>query len=394
MDTEYHALLNNNTWLLVPPPPHANIIRCKWVFKLKYKSDGSVDHYKARLVAKRYDQNQGIDYFETFSPMLKPYTIWIVLTISLTFHQIIRQLDIQNAFLNRELQVQVFMHQPLGYVHHQHPTHVCCLHKEIYGLQQAPRAWFNKLSSSLVTWVSCAPVLITFFFFFFHHTAIGVLIILIYVDDISGTRSSATQIHSFISRLSSVFALRDLGPIIYFLDIKVHRSSTYLHLNQTKYKHDLLKRIAIIEAKSALTLGSLGKPFSFSYGDQLLSDSSLYRRTVGALQYVTISTPDISFAVNKACQFIAHPTSAHSLVVKRILRYLKGTSAHGLLLHSSFPLLFKDTLMPTRHLVQMIIQALVAIASFQDLTWFPGPPLSKRSSLEAVQNRSIGLSHS
>ncbi|RVW89867.1 putative mitochondrial protein [Vitis vinifera] len=152
--------------------------------------------------------------------------------------------------------------------------------------------------------------------------SIGILIILIYVDDISGTRSSATQIHSFISRLSSVFALRDLGPIIYFLDIKVHRSSTYLHLNQTKYKHDLLKRIAIIEAKSALTL------------------------------------------VNKACQFIAHPASAHSLVVKRILRYLKGTSAHGLLLHSSFPLLFKDTLMPTRHLVQMIIQALVAIASF------------------------------
>lgn len=85
MDTEYHALLNNNTWMLVPPPPHGNIIRCKWVFKLKYKSDGSVDHYKARLVAKGYDQNQGIDYFETFSPMLKPYTIWIVLTISLTF---------------------------------------------------------------------------------------------------------------------------------------------------------------------------------------------------------------------------------------------------------------------------------------------------------------------
>ena len=172
------------------------------------------------------------------------------------------------------------MHQPLGYVHHQHPTHVCCLHKAIYGLKQAPRAWFNKLSSSLLTWVSSAPAF--FFLFFFCHTAIGILIILIYVDDISGTRSSATQIHSFISRLSSVFALRDLGPIIYFLDIKVHRSSTYLHLNQTKYKHDLLKRIAIIEAKSALTLGSLGKPFSFSYGDQLLSDSSLYRRTVGA----------------------------------------------------------------------------------------------------------------
>ena len=146
----------------------------------------------------------------------------------------------------------------------------------------------NKLlelgSTSLVAlYLPGFLVLPPFFFFFFCHTAIGILIILIYVDDISGTRSSATQIHSFISRLSSIFALRDLGPTIYFLDIKVHRRSTYLHLNQTKYKHDLLKRIAIIEAKSALTLGSLGKPFSFSYGDQLLSDSSLYRRTVGGL---------------------------------------------------------------------------------------------------------------
>ena len=89
MDTKYHALLKNNTWTLVPPPPHANIIGCKWVFKLKHKPDGNIDRYKARLVAKGYNQTPGIDYFETLSPVVKPSTISIVLTIALTSQWII-----------------------------------------------------------------------------------------------------------------------------------------------------------------------------------------------------------------------------------------------------------------------------------------------------------------
>ena len=138
--------------------------------------------------------------------------------------------------------------------------------------------------------------------------------------------SSVDQLHSFISHFSSVFALQDIGHISYFLGIEVQQSSTYLHISQQKYIHNLLTRTTMIEGKATLTPGALGKP---------LPDPSLYRSIVGASQYVTITRPDISFFVNKSYQFMAHPTSTHWLFVKRILRYLEGTSTHGLLLHSS-----------------------------------------------------------
>ena len=146
--------------------------------------------------------------------------------------------------------------------------------------------------------------------------------------------SSVDQLHSFISHFSSVFALQDIGHISYFLGIEVQQSSTYLHISQQKYIHNLLTRTTMIEGKATLTPSALGKPLSFSDGEPL-PDPSLYRSIVGASQYVTITRPDISFFVNKSYQFMAHPTSTHWLFVKRILRYLEGTSTHGLLLHSS-----------------------------------------------------------
>ena len=150
MEVEYTTLLKTNTWTLVPPHPYGNVIACKWVFKLKYKLDGSTDRYKARLVAKGFNQTPGVDYFETFSPVVKPSTIRIVLSLALFFWWPIRQLDIQNAFLNGDLQEQVYMRQPPGFVNTQNTSHVCCLHKALYGLKQAPRAWFTKLSSYLL----------------------------------------------------------------------------------------------------------------------------------------------------------------------------------------------------------------------------------------------------
>jgi histone deacetylase 1/2 len=140
MDLEITALHKNHTWDLVDQPAAVNIIGCKWVYKLKHKPNRSIDRYKARLVAKGYHQTIGLDYFEMFSPVVKAATIRIILTIAISFQWEIRQLDVHNAFLNDELEEQVYMTQPQGYEDHKFPTKVYRLKKALYGLKQAPRA--------------------------------------------------------------------------------------------------------------------------------------------------------------------------------------------------------------------------------------------------------------
>ena len=138
MDAEFQALQKQNTWNLVPAPAHANLVGCKWVFKLKFNSDGSIARYKARLVAKGFYQQAGIDYSETFSPMVKPTTIRLVLAIVVSCNWPLWHLDVSNAFSHGFLKEEVYLQQPLGYVHPAYPSYVCKLHKSLYGLEQAP----------------------------------------------------------------------------------------------------------------------------------------------------------------------------------------------------------------------------------------------------------------
>ena len=148
MQSEYHAFVQNNTWTLTSLLAGANLVGSKWVFKLKYNSDGSLQRYKARLVAKGFQQSEGCDFTDTFSPVIKPTTIRIVLTIALTSRWPIHQIDINNAYLHGDLSSSVYMQQPPGFS--TDPTLVCRLNKAIYGLKQAPRAWFEKLSTTLL----------------------------------------------------------------------------------------------------------------------------------------------------------------------------------------------------------------------------------------------------
>ncbi|KAJ9672694.1 hypothetical protein PVL29_026062 [Vitis rotundifolia] len=327
MQHEYQALLRNHTWSLVPPPSSAHIVGCRWIYKLKYLPDGSVERHKARLVAQGFTQTPGVDYFDTFSPVVKPCTIRLILALAVSFQWPVRQLDVENAFLNGDLQEEVFMAQPQGFVHPQYPHYVCKLHKALYGLKQAPRAWFQKLRVALVDYGFQSSRADTSLFI--HHTASDILILLVYVDDILVTGSNPKLVSHFISYLHDKFALRDLGPLSYFLGIQAQQQGSVLHLNQQKYIADLLHRTQMEASKPALTPGSLGRTLSQSDGVPL-PDPSEYRRIVGALQYVTLTRPDIAFAVNKACQFMAKPSDVHWLAVKRILRYLKGTISLGL----------------------------------------------------------------
>ena len=148
------------------------------------------------------------------------------------------------------------------------------------------------------------------------------------------TGSDPSLVPHFITSLQQTISLRDLGCISYFLGIQVHRQGSTLHMTQTKYIQDLLCCAHMEDSKPAATPGSFGRTLSQSDGSPLHNPTE-YRSIVGALQYLTITRPDIAFCVNKACQFMACPTDAHWLSVKRILKHLKGTMHLGLHFQSS-----------------------------------------------------------
>jgi hypothetical protein len=327
MGHEFDALLANKTWTLVPRPSNQNIIRNKWVYKLKQRADGSIDRYKARLVAKGFDQVCGVDFSETFSPVIKPATVRVILALAVHFGWPLRQLDVSNAFLHGNLLEEVYMEQPRGFVDPLFPDHVCRLHKALYGLKQAPRAWFNRLSQSLLELEFTASS-VDNSLFTFHKSGIHIFL-LVYVDDIVLTGTHSSLLDALIRRLQDEFALKDLGPLGYFLGIEVQRTPCGLHLRQSKYILDILHRARMIGAKPYAAPCVSGGKLSSQSGAPL-SDVSEYRSIVGALQYCTLTRPEIAYSVNQLCQHLHAPTTAHWTSAKRVLRYLKGTVDHGL----------------------------------------------------------------
>uniref|UniRef100_A0A2N9G021 Integrase catalytic domain-containing protein n=1 Tax=Fagus sylvatica TaxID=28930 RepID=A0A2N9G021_FAGSY len=249
MDEEFEALQKQGTWTLVPAPSTKNIVGCKWVYKLKYNSDGTISRYKARLVAKGFHQQYGVDFAETFSPVVKPPTVRLILSLAVSLNWPLRQLDVKNAFLHGTLKEEVYMVQPQGYTDPSHPSHVCKLLKSIYGLKQAPRAWFESFTSQLLHLGFLASNADSSLFVYKNKSVIAYL--LLYVDDIVLTSNTPSYLDHLIHQLSTVFDLKDLGPLHYFLGLQVTRSSSGLFLNQAKYAHDLIKKHNMLTSKPA-----------------------------------------------------------------------------------------------------------------------------------------------
>ncbi|KAM1940384.1 hypothetical protein ACFX13_028093 [Malus domestica] len=150
MQAEYDYLQAQGTWSLVPSPSNRSIVGSKWVYKVKKNLNGSVSRYKARLVVQGFSHKHGVYYSETFSPIVRHTTVRIILALAAMNHWELKQLDIKNAFLHRDLNEEVFMKQSQGFVDPQHPTYVCKLIKSLYGLKQAPRVWNSKFISYLL----------------------------------------------------------------------------------------------------------------------------------------------------------------------------------------------------------------------------------------------------
>ncbi|KAI5343890.1 hypothetical protein L3X38_011766 [Prunus dulcis] len=301
---------------IVKPNPkyHANFST-----RIKRRSDGTIERYKARLVAKGFHQQSGADYFDTFSPVVKRTTVRTVLCLAISFGWPLRQLDVKNAFLHGSLSEDVYMRQPPGFVDPHQPDHVCKLNKAIYGLKQAPWAWFQHFSQFLLrvgfTQSQADNSM------FVYHDQFSVMILLLYVDDIILTGSNSSHLLAFLRTLGTEFDIKDLGHLNYFLGVEVHYHPTSIHLTQNKYTVDLLKRSNLLDCKLISTPMTSKGTLSRTHGT-LLADPTPYRQMVGALQYLTMTRPDIFYAV-------------HFEAVKQILHYLKGTLGVGLLVRKS-----------------------------------------------------------
>ena len=210
------------------------------------------------------------------------------------------------------------MRQPRGFEDPRAPNYICNLDKALYGLKQAPRAWFSRLSTKLHALGFLSSKADTSLFLY-QKSGITIFL-LIYVDDIIVTSSSSEAISVLLDDLRKDYALKDLGDLHYFLGIDVRHTSSALGLTQEKYARDLIANVGLHNCKSAPTPLSLTDKLSLTEGDLLgPDDSTNYRSIVGALQYLTLTRPDISFSVNKVCQFLHAPTTAHWTSAKRIL---------------------------------------------------------------------------
>ncbi|KAK1612117.1 hypothetical protein QYE76_035790 [Lolium multiflorum] len=218
MDAEYGALLMNKTLKLVPPRHGTNIIYYRSIYMVKRKSDGSIDRYKARLVTKGFKQRYGIDYEDTFSPVVKIATIRLVLSVAVSRGWSLRQLDVKNVFLHGVLEEEVYMKQPPGYEDKHKPSYVCKLDKALYGLKQAPRAWYSRLSSQLLSLGFVASK--SDMSLFIYRKSSVTIFMLINVDDIIVASSSQAATDALLKDLSKEFALKDIGDLHYFLGME------------------------------------------------------------------------------------------------------------------------------------------------------------------------------
>ncbi|CAJ2651582.1 unnamed protein product [Trifolium pratense] len=329
MNSELEALARTGTWKIVDLPPNVRPIGSKWVYKIKHKSDGTVERYKARLVAKGYNQIEGLDFFDTFSPVAKLTTVRMLLAIASIKGWIVHQLDVNNAFLHGDLQEDVYMKIPDG-VQCAKPNQVCKLLKSLYGLKQASRKWYEKLTSLLVK-EGYTQSTSDYSLFTIkqqnHFTAL-----LIYVDDVILTGTDIQEITRIKTILDNNFKIKDLGVVKYFLGLEVAHSKEGISISQRKYCLDLLHDSGLLGSKPASTPldpsiklhQDNGKPFE---------DISLYRRLVGKLLYLTNTRPDITFATQQLSQFLHNPTVTHYKAACRVIRYLKHNPGRGLIFH-------------------------------------------------------------
>ncbi|CAA7014800.1 unnamed protein product [Microthlaspi erraticum] len=331
MKEEIEMIEKNKTWKLVDKPEKKNVISVKWIYKIKTYANGNHIKHKARLVARGFSQEYGVDYLETFAPVSRHDTIRALLAYAAQMEWRLYQMDVKSAFLNGELEEEVYITQPPGFVIEGKEEKVLRLYKALYGLKQAPRAWYGRIDSYFIQngferSMNDAALYIK-------KKGGDVLIVSLYVDDIIITGNNVRLINSFKENMKNEFEMTDLGLLNYFLGMEVNQDDRGIFLSQEKYANKLIDKFGMKESKSVSTpLTPQGKreEDGIEYGDP-----TKYRSIVGGLLYLCASRPDVMYASSYLSRYMSSPHMKHYQEAKRVLRYVKGTSSFGVLFKSA-----------------------------------------------------------
>lgn len=327
MDVEMNSIVRNRTWELVNLPNEAKCIGVKWLYKTKLNENGEVSKYKARLVAKGYSQEHGIDYIEVYAPVARMDTIRTIIATAAHRSWEVHQLDVKSAFLHGVLSEEVYVQQPKGYEVVGQENKVYRLHKALYGLKQAPRAWFSRIEEYFVkdgfTKSQNEETL------FLKTEDDNTLIVSVYVDDLIYTGSSLKMMDEFKKSMKREFDMTELGKMRYFLGFEVLQTSSGIHICQSKYALEILRRFELENCNSVRNPMVPGSKIDIDDGGERV-DETFYKQIIGSLMYITNTRPDLQFSVSLLSRFMSKPTQLHVQAAKRVLRYLRGTLDYGI----------------------------------------------------------------
>ncbi|KAK2370871.1 putative mitochondrial protein [Trifolium repens] len=328
MNEEINSIEKNKTWRLVELPPQKKPVSVKWIFKIKRNPDGSILKHKARLVARGFLQQQGIDYNEVYAPVARMETIRLVITIASSMNWSLFHMDVKSAFFNGPLEEEVYVNQPPGFEVESQKNKVYKLQMALYGLKQAPKAWNKRIDNFLHSegFVKCS---VEFGVYMKGNDISNAVLICLYVDDLLITGSNHACIEKFKRRLKDEFEMSDLGKLNYFLGLEFLYRDDGIVLHQKKYIADVLKRFHMENCNEAETPMEANLKLSKDEAGQAV-DATLFKQVVGSLRFICNTRPDINYAVGSVSRFMSNPKASHMVAAKRILRYLKGTHDYGL----------------------------------------------------------------
>ncbi|GJZ49747.1 retrovirus-related pol polyprotein from transposon TNT 1-94 [Tanacetum coccineum] len=302
MQEEIHEFERLQVWELVLCPDKVLLIKLECIYKVKTNEFGRVLKNKARLVAQGFRQEEGIDFEELFAPIARIEAIRIFIAKASHKNMTIYQMD-------------------------DNPSHVYRLKKALYGLKKAPRAWYDMLSSFLISQhFSKGAVDATLFTW---HAGNDLLLVQIYVDNIIFASTNTAMCNEFANQMNTKFKMSMMGQMSFFLGLQISQSPRGIFINQSKYASEIVKKYGLLTTDFVDTpLVEKSKLDEDLQGKQV--DATLYRGMIGSLMYLTSSRPDLIYAVCLCARYQAKPTEKHLQAVKRIFRYLKGTINMGL----------------------------------------------------------------
>ncbi len=326
-EEEIQALHLNKTWDLVQLPHGRKPVGCRWVFRLKKDDQGRIARFKARLVAKGFTQKEGVDYCDTFAPVVRFETVRTLVAYAVINGMLLHQVDVETAFLHGQLNEEIYMQQPEGF--DDKSGRVCRLRRSLYGLKQSPRCWNAALHEQLLRigfhQLAADPCV------YAHKTPTTMQVLAVYVDDIVLLAKTTSELAELKRKLAAAFPVKDLGKLNFLLGVSVQHIGSSVFLSQPAYIRNMLGRFKMESAHPVDTPADANVALVLNDGYSNEVDRGGYQQVVGSLLYAAVATrPDIAQAVSTCCRYTSAPTSAHWTAVKRVLRYLSGTIDYGL----------------------------------------------------------------